>query len=330
MASEKVSKGLLDISLAQLDIFSWFMCVDGSLPSGLDFVHLLIFPSKNVSHKPEWNKLCRSAKRIELPLPVKEIVGVEKVNNLFSINELFDSITCLAVATIVFILLSYFLHFVVNRTLKVFRNINPVHKKWYVIANILKASLLAFICLNSQFYLGIYALVVGDFVPMVELKRTTVLYIVSDFAGLIMVPKLPFTTTMHHIFTFFIGVLIWSSNLNMPGFAGVTGVAKMSFIYGCYSCIPFLVNMFLGLRVFIPKNRPMVVLSFIAFLTYILCCFLNWSSHLIWLINCILSLDITIITVSYVFMLLYIVRDDLILMNFLRKYSLTNYLKKKQ
>ena len=330
MESEKISKGLLDISLAQLDIFSWFLCVDGSLPSGLDLVHLLIFPSQSVSHKPEWDGLCRSAKRIELPLPVKEIVGVEKVNNQFSINELFDSLTCLAVSTVLFIVLSYLLHFLLNRTLKVFRNINPVHKKWYVIANVLKACLLAFICLNTQFYMGIYTLAVGEFVPMVELKRTTVLYIVSDFAGLIIVPKLPFTTKMHHIFTFFIGILIWSSNLNIQGFAGIIGVAKMSFIYGCYSCIPFLVNLFLGLRVLFPKNRAMVVLSFMAFLTYIFCCALNWSSHIVWLINCILTLDITIWTVLYAFMLLYIVRDDLILMNFLRKYSLTSYLKKKQ
>ncbi|KAI6655195.1 hypothetical protein LOD99_2484 [Oopsacas minuta] len=330
MDTEKITKGLLDLSLAQLNIFSWFMCVDGSLPSGLDMVHLLLFPSKSVSDKPEWDKLCRASKMIELPLPVKEIVGAEKHNNLFNINELFDSLTCLALATVLFIIFSYFLHFVLNRTVKVFRNIYPVHKKWYVIANILKACLLAFICLNTQFYFGIYALATGGFVPMIELKRTTVLYIVSDFAGLIMVPRLPFTTKMHHYVTFFIGILIWSSNLNSPGFTGVIGVAKMAFIYGLFSCIPFLVNLFLGLRICVPKNKAMVVLSFIAFLTYILCCALNWSSHLVWLINCIISFDITIWAILYLLMLVYIVRDDLILMNFLRKYSLSNFMKKKQ
>lgn len=330
MTAEKLSKGLLGISLAQLDIFNWFVCVDGSLPSGLDIVHLLIFPSKSVTDKPEWDKLCRASKRIELPLPVKEIVGDEKVNNIFSVNELFDSLTCLALATVLFIVFSYFLHFVLNRTVRVFRNIYPVHKKWYVIANILKASLLAFICLNTQFYFGLYNLAIGEPVPMVELKRTTVIYIVSDFAGLIIVPKLPFTTKVHHIVTFFIGILIWTCNLNLPGFTGVIGVAKMSFIYGFYSCIPFLVNLFLGLRICIPKNRGMIVLSFIAFLIYILVCAINWISHIVWLINCIVSFDITIWALMYMFMLLYIVRDDLILMDFLRKYSLSNFMKKKE
>ena len=135
-----------------------------------------------------------------------------------------------------------------------------------------------------------------------------------------------------HIVTFFIGILIVDLQLELAcnRFTGVIGVAKMSFIYGFYSCIPFLVNLFLGLRICIPKNRGMIVLSFIAFLIYILVCAINWISHIVWLINCIVSFDITIWALMYMFMLLYIVRDDLILMDFLRKYSLSNFMKKKE
>lgn len=330
METDKITKGLLDISLAHLDIFSWFVCEDGSLPSGLDLVHLLLFPSKSKNHKPEWG-LCRSSQKIELPLPVKEIVEAEETNTRFSFTELYDSLTCLAVTSILFILLAVVLHFVLNKLSKDFSNINPAHKKWYVIVNVLKACLLAFICLNSKFAIGIYKLSVGEYVPMLELKRTTVLYIVSDLVGLLIVPKLPFTTKMHHIFTFLIGVLIWSSNMNLPGFNGMIGVAKMSFIYGCFSCIPFLVNAFLGFRVFASRNKLMVVFSFISFLTYILCCALNWSFHLVWLVNRVLAFDLTVWTVVYLVMLFYIVRDDLILMNFLKKYSFSDiYSKKKQ
>ncbi|WP_411023146.1 hypothetical protein, partial [Salmonella sp. s51228] len=135
---------------------------------------------------------------------------------------------------------------------------------------------------------------------------------------------------MHHIFTFLIGIFIWSANLQLPGWQGSTGVAKLAVMYGMFSSLPYMVNIFLGLRVFVPKNKLTVLVSFISLLSYLVCCSCNWSIHIYWLILCIINLDITVWGTLYTIVLFYIVRDDLVLMKFLVKYTFTDYDPKKK
>lgn len=95
----------------------------------------------------------------------------------------------------------YLVHVIWNKIDEKFSSINPSHKKWYVIANLSKAFLLGIQALSFRYWWWVYIIYfkVWRHVYRLELKRCTVLYIVTDVVALYMVPKLPWSTFLHHI-----------------------------------------------------------------------------------------------------------------------------------
>ena len=89
-----------------------------------------------------------------------------------------------------------------------FRRIYPTHKKWYVIANMFKAGVLAIITTNSVFWKEFYKSQFDEF-QSIQVKRGIALYLVPDIVALVMVPNLPTTTIVHHITTTLSGFLIF-------------------------------------------------------------------------------------------------------------------------
>ena len=241
---------------------------------------------------------------------------------VFVPEDLVDSLVCLvrlcAAVTIGLVAVKFIWDYVDPK----FRSISPAHKKWYVVANMFKACLLATIAFSSRVWTGAYGGYVHDIFAGIELKRCGVLYIATDVVSLYMVPKLPLSTVLHHAATAVAVLLISSFNLYTKGWSGLHGVCKMAIVYGNFSSVSFLVNAYLGLRVVYPKAKWVKLLCQVSLCTYIVCCFLNWSVHLVWLAGIFMAWNFSLFVAIYLVILAVIVHDDIVLIKWLiRKQS---------
>ena len=102
-----------------------------------------------------------------------------------------------------------------------------------------------------------------------------------------------------------------------------------------FSCIPFLVNLFLALRFFhtewnklnYQEKRVNLVIDLcrvVAYNIYYLTCIINWSIHILYFISCFYYYTIGVGELFYMIILIPIINDDLILLSWLKdkKYNL--------
>jgi hypothetical protein len=195
-----------------------------------------------------------------------------------------------------------------------FKKIDPVHKKIYVVKNYVKSVFLAIICicipeiLKQAYYVDIDL----DFI-----KRLSIMYFLNDFIALIIVPKLPTNTKLHHIFSSTLGFYTLTKTNNS------IDIQLLALMYGCFSCMSFIVNIFLGYRVMYGKtNRSSVGrLSKLSLKIYVITTILNWLVQAYLLYQCI---EVTWGYAFYFVFLYMVMKDDIILMKWLRDYSASN------
>ena len=301
----------------------WFRCADDSLASGLDVLHIF-FPNSGQKVIPKHPSVCWEAKLFEAPTSLQPYINLNDQSKAFNtMSHLYDCTVCMLLSSVICITFSLVLYYLLDTFHQKFSQIRPAHKKWYVIVNTMKAVVLTLTVLNFQFVPGMWRVVFGGEIPLLESKRTTAIYVMTDLVGLALVPKLPFSTFMHHIMTVIIGMGIWSTDISAQSWEGGLGVVKMSFMYGCFSCLPFAVNLFLGLRVVFHKNICMVLICYFALISYLISIGLNWSLHIYWLYHCIERMDLSPWLFIYGGILLHIVRDDIILVKYLWKFPST-------
>lgn len=85
--------------------------------------------------------------------------------------------------------------------------------------------------------------------------------------------------------------------------------------------VAYSVNAYLAFRVVYPKAVLLNHLVKISLWTYLLCCICNWSIHALWLIDLVKSVQISVFNVLYVIVLVTIVHDDIVLINWLMNKS---------
>ena len=90
----------------------------------------------------------------------------------------------------------------------------------------------------------------------------------TDLVSLLKSNKMPRSTQMHHIGVVLAYIIIMNSDINK------INMAKSLCLYGGYSSIPFLVNIYLALRKITNKTYT---LKKLAAITYIMGCSVNWS-----------------------------------------------------
>jgi hypothetical protein len=211
--------------------------------------------------------------------------------------------------TIVFYItsLSYFLtEALLNKFVKSFREINPEHKKMYVVKNFIKSLFLAGLCTN----LGKFYDLFNGTLDLMFVKRCGVFYIMNDVIGLLLVKKLPTTTKIHHMTTSLCGfavIMKESNNLD---------VLTLIVLYAVFSSIAFCVNFYLGLRIYSTDTGLKRYMSNISFWTYLLSCIVNW------LLQCYLAVQVVQVvpiyhTLFYLGFLYSVGKDDIILMKWL-------------
>ena len=186
-------------------------------------------------------------------------------------------------------------------------NLLPLERRKYIIKNFIKATMLVVVTIMSFRSIILPALVADTWNSRI-IHVVGAVYTSNDVMGLLMVPKLPYSTKMHHIVTTTLCVTSFGIDFQS------SSLGKMMFVYTLASANAYLVNFYLGARLLTEKAKLEAV-RISARNIYFLCCTLNWGWHIIW---SVLHYDILHMGhLIYFLMLLWIIKDDIILLSWL-------------
>ena len=193
--------------------------------------------------------------------------------------------------------------YLLNEYCKSFNNINPEHKKMYVVKNYIKSFYLACLCFTLPYYIS------GNY-DLLFIKRCAIYYFTNDIIGLMLVKKLPITTKIHHCTTTIGGLLILMKS------DSTLDILTLLVLYAIFSSLTFLVNFYLGYRVHNYNIVSKYYISKTANIIYILSCVINWSLQIYLFFGIIWMIQLYQI-ILYMCFMYSVVKDDLILMNWL-------------
>ena len=302
--------------VTSLQNVSWYQCADGMIITPMDVLQMLFFPHH---YDRVGDNVCYQPRPYEWPLLKGLVPDEDGFGGTFLPDDFVDSTVGLGLACLVVTLILIVVKHVWERVDSKFNSITPAHKKWYVVANISKSFFLLCIAISPRFWIECYQGFLLDNWPssLLFIKRCTVLYVTTDVVALYMVPKLPFSTTIHHITTILIVMIVGSSNIRMRGTVGFLGACKMAVLYGSFSSVPYLVNAYLGLRVVYSKRWWMFELCRLSLITYMICCCLNWLTHSLWLLGYWGNSELSLPIILYLVMMMTMVNDDIVLIKWL-------------
>lgn len=189
-----------------------------------------------------------------------------------------------------------------------------LNKRLYVVKNIVKAINLGYISFTYTNTLVNY--VISDKYDMPVIRDLASFYVSNDILALVLVPNLPMTTKIHHSLTtlfLFYTMIVDYNDISNPG--------KLLLIYTLLSCYSFLVNLYLGIRFLEQKNTENRLIKYsrvASFYTYATCCMMNWTIHCYILLSRVISWQYNLQYLTYTGLLYFIIKDDLILMSWLK------------
>lgn len=174
------------------------------------------------------------------------------------------------------------------------------NRKNYIVKNVVKGA-------------SLFVLVLLSFVLLTQgwdnttLRVFATIYVSNDIMGFVMCEDLPTSTRIHHTTSilFLFGAMVTNFQ--------TSHVAQMLFYYTYASALAFPVNLYLGLRLcYIKDNRPKWLqnLKQLSKWVYFFVCIISWSFQLYLLRG---SLE----EIIYLFMILFIVFDDIVLLKWL-------------
>jgi hypothetical protein len=205
---------------------------------------------------------------------------------------------------------TFFMYIIVEKLLNeystTFKNINPEHKKSYVVKNYIKSFFLAGLCFGIP---QCFELLNGT-LDLIFIKRCCIYYIMNDILGLLIVQKLPTTTKIHHLTTSSCGLAIMmktSTHLD---------ILTLIVLYAIFSSIAFCVNFYLGLRVYSTNIKLKKFLSITSFWIYFISCMISWVFQAFMAYIIIPNVPLWH-TILYFIFLFSVGRDDIILMKWL-------------
>ena len=194
-------------------------------------------------------------------------------------------------------------------------------KKYYIIKNLIKSAMMAFI------FIGMIFVYIPNIINGIwndsHNRLIGVFYVSNDLAGLMAVPNLPKSTKLHHYTTVFLYTLICYLSTDEET------IGRLLVIYTVFSCIPFMVNTYLGIRFFYTRgneltekqrriNKMIDINRIMAYYVYLICCFFNWSYHSYFLVKKISLNALTFEYYIYYLLLIPLINDDIILLSWLK------------
>ena len=184
----------------------------------------------------------------------------------------------------------------------------PTFRKMYIQKNFIKSIVLAALTFIPVPKI-LYSICVHNYWDTYLIHRLAAIYVSNDFTGLVFVDKLPSTTKIHHIVTTIL--LFISLGLDFQH----SDIGQAMFVYTVGSAAAYIVNFHLAIRWLWPNNQDKQLKLFSA-AVYITTCLLTWSWHVYWAFTRPLF---TGKHALYFLLLGWIVRDDIILMQWLTK-----------
>lgn len=198
-------------------------------------------------------------------------------------------------------------------------------KKLYVVKNVIKSSSLAYLTYITIPYVP--DLLTLSYLDMNLVRWWGTLFVANDLTALILVPNLPSNTQNHHLMTVIFLNIVYLFDGNQ------VEIIKLISIYTIFSYYAFLVNLYLGVRFLVLKNKEhnpihnlvnniIDKLRVLAYYNYAICLCLNWSFHIyyIW-VN---LFNLSLCHLFYFIFLVPIIKDDLILLGWLKNKNVIN------
>ena len=185
-----------------------------------------------------------------------------------------------------------------------FKSVTPTHKKWYVVSNLVKSFVLGIF--SPLAIILLYQICVNDIWDHNYILFLGGIYASLDLVAIMKVPKMAKTTLYHHII---VNVMYYFLYINY-----YNDFSKLIVVYAIFSTIPFLVNFYLGFRVFYQDKLRLQLLASVTFFIYISCCFFNWSYqfyNILWKRDIYYTFGLIPILI-YFSLLFFIIKDDLI------------------
>jgi len=183
----------------------------------------------------------------------------------------------------------------------------PLERRKYIIKNFIKSFLILIVSSVLFRPLIIPALYRNQWNN--QLVHTAgAIYASNDIMGLVMVKNLHYSTKMHHGITTILCLMAFGLDFQ------VSHLGKLIFVYTVASAHAYLVNFYLGARLITDKANLEIV-RITARNIYFICCFTNWSWHLLWVLT-----NYGIIHMGhmvYFILLFWIIKDDIILLSWL-------------
>ena len=223
----------------------------------------------------------------------------------------------IAVRNIYLVFLMYILMYIALTFNSNYQQIQ-LSKQLYIVKNVVKSFVLL--------YLGIFAsidfirFIQNDYYEMNLVYYYASLYVANDLTALLIVPNLQNTTKIHHQIT--CAFLLYTLHVE---FNSVENVGQLLFIYTIFSSYAFLVNFYLGMRFLKNDNNTKTYLNDIidyskkyAYYIYFVSCIINWSIQLTIMSYRMYNGIINLHYILYSGLLYFIIKDDLILMSWLK------------
>jgi hypothetical protein len=191
-------------------------------------------------------------------------------------------------------------------------------RQLYIVKNVVKS----FVLLYVGFFASIdfIRFIKNDYYEMNLVYYYASFYVANDLMALLIVPNLPNTTKIHHQIT--CAFLLFTLHVN---FNSIENVGQLLFIYTIFSSYAFLVNFYLGMRFLKNDNNTKTYLNDIidyskkyAYYIYFISCVINWIIQVSVISYRMYNGIINLHYVLYSTLLYFIVKDDLILMSWLK------------
>lgn len=217
--------------------------------------------------------------------------------------------------SIIEVLGQYLLFYVLLSFNRNFQDIKA-SKQLYIVKNVVKSFVLLYVSVIATSDLITYFLT--NQINMEHIYYYASVYVANDILALIIVPNLPQTTKIHHQIT--TAFLLYTLHVD---YNDISNVGQLLFIYTIFSSYTFLVNFYLGIR-FLKDEKNKYLNEIIeysrisAYVIYKYSCIINWTIQGIILLY---RAYIGIYNIHYILysgLLYFIIKDDLILMSWLK------------
>ena len=197
-------------------------------------------------------------------------------------------------------------------------------KQFYVLSNLIKSGLL-FVYTPFSFITLTKIIITNPNKSNWQHQMTLIhnlgsMYIIPDFVSLFQVKRMQWNTWFHHICVVVFGMI------NISNRYDTDSVWNAIVVYAIFSTFSYAVNFLLASRFLGVSNWFRQTMSSISFAIYTICCFLNW----IWQVNYLYYLSYLGFFWSiliYSFLITFMIYDDLVLLNWLRKQCLISWQK---